>query len=235
MRTAVVMTAVLLLACPLAALAGNESPGPGLFIDSGDALLAYQRFLGEPNGALFTNLLADKVVTGLRVTFSSALGSPIAFGFYADVRVTQNSGNVVTISGSIPHGGMVNIQWPSSGPQITKAEWINGSSVVAAIDVHGPVIRVVGSVDSASLYPLMTVRVNLSGFLSYDPDGRPIVSYSWTWSDGFEQEGPAIMRGITNFSPESGIDLEVTLTVKDAGGETASLTVPIYVPGSFGG
>ena len=233
MRTALVMTALLLM-CPLAALAGDESPGPGLFIDSGDAVLAYQRFLGEPNGALFTNLIVDKVVTGLRVTFASSVGSPIAFGFYADVRVTQNSGGVVTISGSIPHGGMVNIQWPSSGPQITKAEWIDGSNLVAAIDVHSPVIRVVGSIDSASLYPLMTIRVNLNGFLSYDPDGRPIVSYAWAWSDGFEQDGPAITRGITNFSPESGIDLEVTLTVKDAGGENASLTVPIYVPGSFG-
>ncbi len=227
MRKAVVLLLLLVMGGSVAGLARSEGIASQMIVDSGN-LEPYQRFFTEPGGALFTNLVAEEV-TALRVTFSGPVPSLGALGFFATASIAKNEAGVATISGSIPYGGMVNLQWPTDGPQITKAEWLKGSSVVGALDVHTPVVRVAGRVDPVSTWPVTVVRINLDAFSSYDPDGRPLATYTWSWSDGMEQDGVAITRGLTNFNPSQAIVLDVTLTVTDAQGEKASKVVHFVI------
>jgi len=231
MRRAFVFFSVCLAAVATTACDGvarSVDLQPQTVVES-SAVVAYQRFFTEPNGALFTNLL-DEEVTGIRVTFSGPVAGIVAFGFYATAAISKNESGVVVVSGSIPPGGMVNLQWPSTGPQISKAERLDGSRVVASVDVHAPVVRIVGSVNPVTIWPLTVVRIDLDAFWSYDPDGNAMKSFTWAWSDGITQEGVAVTRGVTNFRPDEGMSLDVTMTVTDVQGETASQTLHFAIP-----
>ncbi len=218
---------LLLLSVSGAILAGPHDIQPQTIVDDG-AYQAYQRFFTEPSGALLTNLVANEV-TGLRLTFSGPVASITAFGFFATASITKNEGGVVLITGSIPLGGMVNLEWPLEGPQITKAEWLEGSNAVGAIDVHSPVLRVAGTINPVTSWPVAVVRINLNALSSYDPDGRPLAKTEWLWSDGITQTGAAVTRGITNFNPANLITLDVTVTVTDAAGEETARTLSFVI------
>ncbi len=198
------------------------------FLDTAPAG-AYQRFASDSNGALFTNLVGADV-TGLRIEFSSPVASLAGYGVGASVVVSSNEAGVAVLTGSIPQYGTVGISWPLDESVIVKAEWLNGDAVAGAVDLHTPIAKMWGTLAlsiSFEQFLYLNLGVSLSAGMSSDPDGAPIAQYLWEWSDGVVQEGAAVTRewqlSIFPFFEES-FGVTVTLTVRNAAGESSTLT-----------
>ncbi len=193
----------------------------------------YQRFTSDNDGALLTNDTGASV-TGLRVTFSSAVSPVTGEGIGATVTVESNADGVVMLVGDIPVCGTVSVEWPVDSAEIVSAEWLQGDAVVGAVDIHVPMAVMSGRSEIAVTLDdtsLLSVQTRLGGGLSRSPDESPIVRYLWEWSDGTSQEGQNVTRTLLiDLGPfwEEQVTASVTLTVWNAVGESSSVSHTVF-------
>ncbi len=197
-------------------------------IASTENLREYEFIQTDRNVALFNNL-SETTYSGLRIVFAEEVTVLQAFGFGAKVALTSNEAGEVLLEGEIPPHSSVEFDWPSDGPRIEAAYWIDSDGLVW-IDIHSPLAKMWyvlprGTDDQengcAWYVPL---EVEFHANWSKDPDGLPLVRYLWSWSDGLTLEGVRVKRRFL----DSGW-YTVILTVWDAEGLTHSITKEIYI------